>query len=335
MNTKILIVEDDGAIIVRLQRLLQNWGYEVMLAGSAEQALQLAADHTLDLALMDIHLDERQEMMDGIETARTLRERFGIPSIYLTAYADDDCLRRARETEPYGYLVKPLQELSLRGTLDMALTKIRMDQQLNALLEEREVLLREIHHRVKNNMQTIASLLYKQQQYTDDTRTQAMLDDSIQRVKSMALIHEQIYRSHNLARVHLADYIRKCAGRLFKASRPTGSTITLKTQLDDISLAVDRSIPAALIVNELLTNALKYAFPDGRAGEIQIVCSEAEGRVTLQVSDDGVGLPQHIDLEHSPSLGLYLVYHLAVKQLGGSVEIQREKGSTFVITFAA
>lgn len=333
MTTKILIVEDDGTIVVRLEQLLQGWGYAVMTAESGEQALQLAAGEAPHLALMDIRLDAGPGSLDGIETAQLLHERFEIPSIYLTAYADDEYLDRARATEPYGYLVKPLQALSLRSTLDMALARVQVDNRLKALLQEREVLLHEVHHRVKNNMQTIAGLLYKQREFTDDARTRAILDDSIQRVQSMALIHEHIYRSHNLARINLAEYIRSCAGRLFKAVRPTGSPIDLTTRLEEIYLSVAKTIPVALILNELMTNALKYAFPDGAAGEIVVACSQAEGRVTLRVSDNGVGLPEHITLEHSPSLGLYLVYHLAVKQLGGAVEVHREAGSAFVITF--
>lgn len=201
-------------------------------------------------------------------------------------------------------------------------------------LAEKEVLLKEIHHRVKNNMQTIASLLYKQQQYTDDAQVRNILDDSVQRVKSMALIHEQLYRSEeSLARINLAEYIRHFANKLLKTYRPKGRAISLTTRVEQISLPVDKSIPVALILNELVINALKYAFPDQRDGEIGIECYEESREITLIIRDNGVGLPDNFDPEHTNTLGIYLVYNLATKQLGGSIKIHTSAPTEFVIRF--
>ena len=207
------------------------------------------------------------------------------------------------------------------------------EQQLHEALVEKEVLLKEIHHRVKNNMQTIASLLYKQQQHTDDDEARTILEDSIQRVKSMALIHEQIYRSKSLARINLAEYIRSFANKLLKTYRPKGSTISLTIQADEIYLAVDKSIPVALILNELIVNALKYAFPEKRCGDIWIKSHENTHEITLIIGDNGIGLPESFDLAQTSTLGLYLVYNLATKQLGGSIDIHHSDPTEFVIRF--
>ncbi len=204
---------------------------------------------------------------------------------------------------------------------------------LQDALAEKEVLLKEIHHRVKNNMQTIASLLFKQQQYVDNAQTKAILQDSVNRVKSMALIHEQIYRSESLARINLAEYLRSLARKLFHTYKPKESMISLTVDVQDVFLPIDTSIPVALIVNELMTNALKYAFPEGQSGDIHLHCSRAGNVITLTVSDDGIGLPEGIAPEHSNSLGLYLVYHLATRQLGGAVELHNGEHTEFVIRF--
>ena len=200
-------------------------------------------------------------------------------------------------------------------------------------LAEKEVLLKEIHHRVKNNMQTIASLLYKQQQHTDDEQARTVLDDSITRIKSMALIHEQIYRSKSLARINLADYIQTLANKLFHTYKPRGRAIALHVQVNEIALPIDRSIPVALILNELLTNALKYAFPDNQSGDLWIECEQHEGQITLRVRDNGIGLPEGLDLRQVKSLGLYLVYNLATKQLGGALDVHAADPTEFVIRF--
>ena len=204
---------------------------------------------------------------------------------------------------------------------------------LKDALTEKEVLLQEIHHRVKNNMQTIASLLYKQQQHTDDEYARTILDDSIQRVKSMALIHEQIYRSKNLARINLAEYIQDFANRLFQTYRQKSSRISLTIHADEIYLPVDKSLPVALILNELITNALKYAFPDKQRGDMWIKIREHKHEIILIVGDNGVGVPENFDPEQTNTLGVYLVYNLATKQLGGSIDVHHSDPTEFMIRF--
>lgn len=225
------------------------------------------------------------------------------------------------------------ERMTMVGIVTNITERKRAEAALKAALVEKEVLLKEIHHRVKNNMQTIASLLYKQQQHTDDDHARKVLDDSIQRVKSMALIHEQIYRVKNLSRINLAEYIRQLANKLLKTYRPKGSAITLTPRIEEVYLPVDASIPVALILNELIVNALKYAFPDMRDGGIEIECWESAGEITLIVRDNGVGLPDNFEFNQTSTLGLYLVHNLATRQLGGSIALHRKHPTEFVMKF--
>lgn len=218
----------------------------------------------------------------------------------------------------------------------------KAEEQIRASLKEKEVLLKEIHHRVKNNLQVISSLLNLQAANITDAQTLAMFKESQNRVKSMALIHEKLYQSQDLAKLNFAEYIRNLANHLFRTYSAKSSGIELVIDVRDVSLDLDSAVPCGLIINELLTNALKYAFPVGvgarpRAEEkAQVhVSFNAEGeRYMLVVRDNGVGLPEGLDPRNSDSLGMQLVFTLS-DQLGGTVEIGREGGTSFKITFSA
>jgi PAS domain S-box-containing protein len=203
---------------------------------------------------------------------------------------------------------------------------------LKAMLQEKEVLLKEIHHRVKNNLQIIASLLALQADGLHDPTLVARLEDSQHRVHSMALIHETLYQAPDLARFHFAQYVEQLATYLFLAYTVPDAPITLHTQADDVALDLDRAIPCGLILNELLSNALKYAFPDGRAGEIRVELQAVAGQVRLRVRDTGVGLPQGLEWRQPDSLGLQLV-GLLTEQLGGTLTLERDGGTAVTILF--
>jgi PAS domain S-box-containing protein len=212
----------------------------------------------------------------------------------------------------------------------------RAEEQINNSLEEKEVLLKEIHHRVKNNLQVISSLLYLQSENVQDQGTLEALKDSRNRVKSMALIHEKLYRSKDLAHIDFADYIRNLTGFLSTSYSDKTKTVTIQASIKDISLDINTAIPCGLIINELVSNSLKYAFPGGRRGRITIDMHSDNGhlgsKLNLVVDDDGVGLPQNIDVRNTESLGLQLVNTL-VQQLNGTVQLFRREGTRFVIRF--
>jgi PAS domain S-box-containing protein len=208
----------------------------------------------------------------------------------------------------------------------------RAEEQIKASLKEKEVLLKEIHHRVKNNLQVISSLLYLQSKNIKDKGTLAVFQESQNRVKSMTLVHERLYQSQDLARVDFAEYVRSLANHLFRSYGINTNVIQLKINTNDVFLGVDTAIPCGLILNELVSNVLKHAFPDGKEGEVRIELRADEGQLTLVVSDNGVGFPQDLDFRDTGSLGLQLVNTL-VEQIEGTIELDRDVGTAFKITF--
>jgi two-component sensor histidine kinase/PAS domain-containing protein len=209
--------------------------------------------------------------------------------------------------------------------------KTRAQEALSVSLREKEVLLKEIHHRVKNNLQIISSLLSLQTTSSGREGAAEALRDSQNRIRSMALIHEKLYMSSDIAHVDFREYAETLARNLIR-SYSTGPHVRMAVDIDLIPLGIDTAIPCGLIINELVSNALKYAFPGGRSGEIRIRLAYAGGTCTLTVSDDGAGLPDGFDFRNTSSLGLQLVNILA-EQMEGTVELDTARGTTFKITF--
>jgi two-component sensor histidine kinase/putative methionine-R-sulfoxide reductase with GAF domain len=207
------------------------------------------------------------------------------------------------------------------------------EEQLRDSLHEKEMLLKEIHHRVKNNLQVVSSLLNLQSGYINDAHVQEIFQDSQNRVRSMALIHEKLYRSKNLAEIDLGEYVRELAMFLFSSYKAAGRGITLKVQAANVYLGIDSAVPCGLIINELISNSLKHAFPAGRSGEIYLELScQTDNQTMLTIRDTGVGFPPELDFRETNSLGLQLVNTL-VDQLDGKIDLQRNHGSQFKITF--
>jgi PAS domain S-box-containing protein len=211
----------------------------------------------------------------------------------------------------------------------------KAEEQIRASLHEKEVLLKEIHHRVKNNMQVISSLMSLQADASADPETLRFLRESQNRVKSMALIHEKLYQSSNLARIDFGGYARDLAGHLLRSYRMGPDQVSLHVEAGDTPLGIDQAIPAGIILNELVSNALKYAFVGAhRGGRLLVaIALEGDGHLRLTVSDDGAGLPAHLDVQASETLGLKLVRMLA-SQLQGKLEVVRRGESLGATTGA-
>lgn len=210
--------------------------------------------------------------------------------------------------------------------------------EIKASLEEKELLLREVHHRVKNNLQIISSLLNLQSGYIKDENDLELFKDSQSRVKSMAFIHEQLYQSSSFINIEFSEYVNNLVTYLLHYYTLESTTIKLKTNIENISLDLNTSIPCGLIVNELVTNSLKHGFPviEGQTqeGEIYIdLHSINEDQYALIVADNGIGLPEDIDFENTESLGLQLVNSL-VMQLDGTIKLDRSAGTKFEIIFS-
>jgi len=239
--------------------------------------------------------------------------------------------------------------VSLKNALlydEMKLKIIQIEQadsQIRASLKEKEVLLREIHHRVKNNMQVILSLLNMQTKYIHDNMFIDVLRESRDRIKSMALVHEKLYMTENLTSVNFSDYIMSVANSLFASYRVSPDRIKLETDVKEIMLAIDTAVPCGLVINELLSNSIKHAFPENRSGKIRISMhrimdpgagnADSPQLLELKISDDGTGIPQGMDFRNMDSLGLKLVVGLCESQLQGRIELNRAEGTEFRILF--
>ncbi len=207
------------------------------------------------------------------------------------------------------------------------------EKQLEDSIKEKEVLLKEVHHRVKNNMQVISSILNLQSSYVDDEVALDMLRESQDRIKSMSFVHESLYQSNKLAEVNFAEYIKNIARNLYHSYGRMEGGITMNYELQDIYMNLDTSIPCGLIINEIVSNSLKYAFLDREKGNILINFSKlSDGKLKLIISDDGIGLPENFDIENADSLGLQLVTTLTT-QIGGELVIDSKKGTSFSIVF--
>ena len=207
--------------------------------------------------------------------------------------------------------------------------------ELTASLHERDVLLQEVHHRVKNNLQVISSLINMQMRRLEAGTSRDALEACQTRVQTIALIHQTLYQAQDYARVPFSEYAHSLASNVFHATGVSPTKVSLDLAIGDVALPVDKAIPCGLLLNELITNALKHAFNDGRSGTIRVAFGRIEGgRLRLTVSDDGVGLPQGYDVRNSESLGLQLVSTLS-DQLDAELEIDGRGGATFQLTFPA
>jgi PAS domain S-box-containing protein len=219
------------------------------------------------------------------------------------------------------------------GIIEDITERKRTEEQIKASLKEKETLLQEIHHRVKNNMQIISSLLNLQANLSKDNDFLIMVKASQSRIRSMALIHDNLYRSQNLSDINFSEYIQALTVHLFQFNQVNSNLVQLKMNLEDVFLDIQTAIPCGLILNELVTNSLKHAFPDGRSGEIMIELHPlAEHTFQIIVKDTGVGIPKDLDLSHTTSMGLQIVTSL-LNQVEGSMEVQREGGTTVKIVF--
>ncbi len=224
-----------------------------------------------------------------------------------------------------------LSEINQRLLGEIAERKI-VEEALNKSLKEKDVLLKEIHHRVKNNLQIVSSLLSLQSQYIDDPDSVEIFTESQSRIKSMALIHEKLYQTGDLTRINLSEYTDKLVSDLFRSYSVNTYLVKYEVESKDILLDINTAIPCGLIINELVTNSIKHAFPHQRSGKIRIEIERQDHAFLLKVADDGVGLPENLDVKNAKTLGLQLVTNLT-RQLDGVIKLDRKGGTCFEIKF--
>jgi PAS domain S-box-containing protein len=211
----------------------------------------------------------------------------------------------------------------------------RTEEEIQASLQEKELLLREIHHRVKNNMQVISGLLDLQASLSGNPELIEMLNESQNQIRSMALVHEKLYGSKDFSRIDLAGYVRSLSQDLFHSYKINPKKIDLTIQTDgDVYVDINKAIPCGLILNELISNALKHAFSGDRHGELQIIIHETKNtEIKIVVRDNGFGLPDDVDIHQPRTVGLHLVNGLVKNQLDGQIEVRRDNGTEIRITF--
>jgi PAS domain S-box-containing protein len=207
----------------------------------------------------------------------------------------------------------------------------RAEEKINALLEEKELLLREVHHRIKNNMNTMVSLLSLQSETLEDWKAVAALEDAKSRLHSMSVLYDKLYRAENLREMSIKHYLPALVDEIIDVF-PNKASVQIETRIDDFVLDVKLLPPLGIIVNELLTNAMKYAFIGRDDGLIKVSAAIKDHRATLVIEDNGNGIPEAIDIETSSGFGLQLVDRLT-KQIGGTIKIERENGTRFVLEF--
>ncbi|MFC1568905.1 histidine kinase dimerization/phosphoacceptor domain -containing protein [bacterium] len=223
-----------------------------------------------------------------------------------------------------------MEQLHLRE-----LERDRADEEIKASLQEKEVMLKEIHHRVKNNLQIISSLLSLQSNHIHDESALAMFVDCQNRVRSMALVHEKLYHSPDLASINFSDYVETLVRGLQTTYHTDFHRINFDVDIMDVALAIDQAVPCGLLIHELVSNSIKHAFNSHAEGLIQIKFrkNEDEGQLCLSVRDNGQGIPREVDYRNTVSLGLRLAVVLAEQQLGGTIDLDRTNGTAFYIRF--
>jgi two-component sensor histidine kinase len=328
-TVNVLIVDDLAANRMALRAVLSDPGYTIIEAASSSAALRELLDREFAVLLLDVVMPD----MDGIELAKLIRARDAtrsVPILFVTAEADaPDLIERGYRAGAVDYLVKPLVPAIVCAKVgifrDLYLKRI----QIQAALHEKEILLREVHHRVKNNLQIISSLL-NLQAARQPAEIRILFAEANARIRSIALVHEQLHLAQDLGALDVARYLDAVAAGLLQTYGSPRTHVEVKAS--PRTLSMDSAIPCGLIVNELVSNALRHAFPGDRPGKIEIRLTADNGGLELEVQDDGVGISPLVDVTHPGTMGLELVNALA-HQLGGTFDVRRGTGTVARVRF--
>jgi PAS domain S-box-containing protein len=288
----------------------------------AERMFELTRDEALGQKLSEtiIPLRYREAHRRGLERYVATGE-----GPVVNRLVELSALRRDGSEFPVELSISPLKRgnvVTFCGFITDITQRKEAEALIKASLHEKEVLLKEIHHRVKNNLQVICSLLNLQSGYIRDAEALALFRESESRIRSMAMIHEKLYQSESLSRVDFAEYLSSLSSLLFATYVSNREAVRLTTHLDPMFLDIDTALPLGLIVNELVSNSLKYAYPEGRSGVVELILRAGpENQYTLSVRDEGVGLPAGLEVSNTDTLGLHLVNILSA-QLGATLSFE-------------
>ena len=352
---RVLHIEDSLSDSALTERSLAKAGYEVVSERvvNAHEMRAALAKYPWDLIIADYRLPD----FDAPSALSVLQESgLDIPFIVVSGAIGEELAVAIMKAGAHDYLLKddmgrlaPAVEREIRDArtrreraqAERALSESRerfLEQAIalerqTVLLQQGETMLREIHHRVKNNMQVMSSLLSLQSRAASSPEIRRMLEDNQNRIQSMALLHEILYQSQDLALVDFPKYLLRMVDQLFRSYGVNSRQIRLQSDLDPIKIDLDDALPMGLLISEVISNSLKHGFPEGRQGEIRIQLRDQPGRtVSLLLSDSGIGLPAHLDWTMSRSLGLRLVRALA-DQLHASLDIRSQNGTEVKLVF--
>ncbi len=338
---RILLVEDNLGDVRLLQEMFSTeraGSYEITSLPRLGLALNHLAKGNVDIVLLDLGLPDEE----GIETVRRVRKLApDVPLIVLTGRDDDEAVAEAMLEGAQDYLVKgQIENRALPRALRYAIERFRLvsraaltTMELERRVREKDLLLSEIHHRVKNSLQVVSSLISLEATRIKDPSMTEMLRSTQNRIRSMASIHRTLYQSKDFGHVDFKEFLLSFVPSLIQAYSTHPEAVQLEIAVGEVRLPIDAAIPCGLIVNELISNALKHAFPEGRKGTIRIDFSHDQyNHASLSVADDGIGIPEEVDFELGETLGLQLV-HLLSGQIGGTLNVSKSSPTRFVVRF--
>jgi two-component sensor histidine kinase/AmiR/NasT family two-component response regulator len=365
---KILTIDDDESVRLSIAHYLEDSGYKVLQAGNGHEGLRIFREKEPDVILLDLRMPEMDGLSVlkqlGQEAPQT-------PVIVVSGTGSFEDVIATVRLGSWDYIPKPITDLNdLENAIIRTRERARLlvenerykeelerkirdrteelqlmnkilseeisarkksESLVRASLAEKEVMLKEIHHRVKNNLQVISSLLSLQSGYTEDAEATNLLRECQHRVRSMSMLHEKLYRSEDLSRIDMSEYAVTLISFLLRSYSIDGR-VKPTYKIKNIHMGIDSAIPCGLIINELVSNALTHAFGQESGGELTVFMHRENDNIKLEVSDNGCGLPEDFNISESRTLGMTLVETLA-QQLSGKVNFFNDNGATFQITF--
>ena len=353
-QNSILVVDDTPENLNVLTQMLTKHGYQVRPAINGQIALNAVRKTPPDLILLDIMMPD----IDGYEVCRQLKadkRTRDIPVVFISALNETMDKVEAFAVGGVDYITKPFQvkEVVARVQTHLAVRNMqkrlqaqntqlqqeiaertRMEAQIKAALNEREIFLQELHHRTEASLNVICSMLKLQASFSDDEQVSSIFKELETRVRVIALVHHKLYETENLSRVDLKGYIFDLAILLYRMYKVNADEIVLNPKLESAFVSIDTAILCGLLLNELLSNCLKHAFPDGRTGEIRLgLRALATGEIELSVGDNGVGLPQGFDADKDGLFGLQLIRSIEESHLQGTITHKTDHGTEWLIRF--
>lgn len=343
-NISLLFVDDNDTIRQLYRRILEKHVNHLYIAENGSHGLELYLKHKPDLVITDMVMP----VMNGLEMVKEIKKIApDAKFVVMSAYSEKDSFIESIHLGVDGYLMKPVEAKKLLSLIDefagITLMKWELEAKekkrqeaedyLKKSLEEKDVLLREVHHRVKNNMQIISSILSMQSRNIDDPKLKGFLQESQNRIHSMALIHENLYNSKSLANIMFSTYIKSLTGNIARTYSSHQSNVQFDYQIECAYLPMDIAIPCGLIINELISNSFKYAFVNRPGGVISIHFKNIiDDEFLLTVADNGIGIPAEVNILKTKSLGMKILHKL-VQQIDGELKSDFSNGTKFIIQF--